>query len=169
MTLFVSLNVDIFTKSFITAKRESGEVNAIYSILKFSAFGRFVYALFQKVKALIAEASRCTSSMRTEIAVASSLNFCCCLIMALSEAASKKLFKREITNLALDYQRKFNSTLTGTRTELSDLKKHFEKLSSDLPVAHENKFVADFKEKVELFNSHFATQCSLICNSSKLQ
>ena len=26
----------------------------------------------------------------------------------------------------------------------------------------------DFKEKVELFNSHFATQCSLISNSSKL-
>ena len=26
----------------------------------------------------------------------------------------------------------------------------------------------DFKEKAELFNSHFATQCSLISNSSKL-
>ena len=137
--------------------------------------------------------------MRIEIAVVSSLNFCCCLIMALSEAASKKLSKGEITSLALDYQREFNSTLTGTRNELSDLKKHFEKLSSDLPVAtqvnsvnceaywsllrrplnskkiplipplfHENKFVADFKEKVELFNSDFATQCSLISNSSKL-
>ena len=33
---------------------------------------------------------------------------------------------------------------------------------------HENKFVTDFKEKAELFNSHFATQCSLISNSSKL-
>ena len=33
---------------------------------------------------------------------------------------------------------------------------------------HENKFVADFKEKAELFNSYFATQCSLISNSSKL-
>ena len=33
---------------------------------------------------------------------------------------------------------------------------------------HEKKFVMGFKEKEELFNSHFATQCSLISNSSKL-
>ena len=33
---------------------------------------------------------------------------------------------------------------------------------------HENKLATDFKEKAELFNSHFATQCSLISNSSKL-
>ena len=31
-----------------------------------------------------------------------------------------------------------------------------------------NKFLMDFKEKSELFNSHFATQCTLISNSSKL-
>ena len=36
------------------------------------------------------------------------------------------------------------------------------------PLFNENKFVTDFKEKAELFNSHFATQCSLISNSSKL-
>ena len=36
------------------------------------------------------------------------------------------------------------------------------------PLFHENKFVTEFKEKAELFNSHFATQCSLISNSSKL-
>ena len=36
------------------------------------------------------------------------------------------------------------------------------------PLFHENKFVTDFKEKAELFNSHFVTQCSLISNSSKL-
>ena len=36
------------------------------------------------------------------------------------------------------------------------------------PLFHENKFVTDFKEKAELFNSHFATQCSLMSNSSKL-
>ena len=36
------------------------------------------------------------------------------------------------------------------------------------PLFHENKFVTDFKEKLELFNSHFAAQCSLISNSSKL-
>ena len=36
------------------------------------------------------------------------------------------------------------------------------------PLFHENKFVMDFKEKAELFNFHFATQYSLISNSSKL-
>ena len=36
------------------------------------------------------------------------------------------------------------------------------------PLFHENKFVTDFKEKAELFNSHFATQYSLISNSGKL-
>ena len=33
---------------------------------------------------------------------------------------------------------------------------------------HEDKFVTDFKEKAKLFNSHFATECSFISNSSKL-
>ena len=36
------------------------------------------------------------------------------------------------------------------------------------PLFHGNKFVTDFKEKAELFNSHFATQCSLISHRSKL-
>ena len=36
------------------------------------------------------------------------------------------------------------------------------------PLVHENEFVTDFKEKAELFNFHFATQCSLVSNSSKL-
>ena len=36
------------------------------------------------------------------------------------------------------------------------------------PLFYENKFVTDFKEKAELCNSHFATQCSLTSNSTKL-
>ena len=36
------------------------------------------------------------------------------------------------------------------------------------PLFRKNNFVPDFKEKAELFNSHFATQCSLVNNSSQL-
>ena len=36
------------------------------------------------------------------------------------------------------------------------------------PLFHNNKFVTDFKEKAELFNSFFAKQCSLIKRGSKL-
>ena len=57
--------------------------------------------------------------------------------MALSEAALKKLSKDEIINLALDYQSKFDSTLAGIWNKLSDLKKDFEKLGSDLSVARQ--------------------------------
>ena len=36
------------------------------------------------------------------------------------------------------------------------------------PVFHNNKFVIDFKEKAELFNTFFAEQCSLPNNKSEL-
>ena len=36
------------------------------------------------------------------------------------------------------------------------------------PILHNNKYVTDFKEKSELFNSFFANQCSLIPNKSIL-
>ena len=36
------------------------------------------------------------------------------------------------------------------------------------PLFHSNKFITDFTEKAELFNSFFAKQCSFIKNESKL-
>ena len=41
------------------------------------------------------------------------------------------------TTLALDYQSKFDSTLAGIRNELSDLRKDFKKLGSDLSVTRQ--------------------------------
>ena len=54
--------------------------------------------------------------------------------MALSESALKKLHKDEIISLALDYQSKFDISLAGIKNELSDLKKDFEHLRSDLSI-----------------------------------
>ena len=33
---------------------------------------------------------------------------------------------------------------------------------------HENRFVTDFKQKAELFNSFFAKQCSIIDNGGEI-
>ena len=52
--------------------------------------------------------------------------------MALSESALKKLHKDEIISLALNYQSKFDTSLAVIKNELSDLKKDFEQLRSDL-------------------------------------
>ena len=57
--------------------------------------------------------------------------------MALSEATLKKLSKDEVINLVLDYQSKFDFTLARISNELSDLKKDFGKLGSDLSVARQ--------------------------------
>ena len=54
--------------------------------------------------------------------------------MALSESALKKLHNGEIISLALDYQSKFDTSLAGIKNKLSDLKKDFEQLRSDLSI-----------------------------------
>ena len=36
------------------------------------------------------------------------------------------------------------------------------------PLFNDNKFITDFKEKSQIFNSYFAKQCSLIDNGSTL-
>ena len=72
--------------------------------------------------------------------------------MALSKAALKKLSKDKITNLALDYQSKFNSTLAGIRNKLSELKKYFEKLDFDLSVGRQVNSV--LRERVTSSEHH---------------
>ena len=52
--------------------------------------------------------------------------------MALSGSALKKLHKDEIISLALNYQSKFDTSLAVIKNELSDLKKDFGQLRSDL-------------------------------------
>ena len=55
--------------------------------------------------------------------------------MALNEAALSKLGQEEIIKLALEYQSKFESTLSSindVKTDLSELRKCYEKLESDV-------------------------------------
>ena len=55
--------------------------------------------------------------------------------MALNEAALRKLGKEEILKLAVGYQSKFESTLssvTDVKTDLSELRKYYEKLEPDV-------------------------------------
>ena len=54
--------------------------------------------------------------------------------MALNEAKLRKLSKEEIIQLALEYQFKFDSTLSSIndiKMDLSELRKYYEKLESD--------------------------------------
>ena len=62
--------------------------------------------------------------------------------MSLSEATLRKLLKNKVINLLLDYQNKFDTTLTRMNTDLSylrqnlsDLKQNYIKLESVLSVA----------------------------------
>ena len=64
--------------------------------------------------------------------------------MSLSEATLKKLLKDEVINILLDYQNKFETTLTrmntdlsGLRQDYSDLKENHIKLESELSVARQ--------------------------------
>ena len=55
--------------------------------------------------------------------------------MALNEAALRKLGEEEIIKLVLEYQSKFDSTLSSInniKTDLSELRKYYEKLESDV-------------------------------------
>ena len=58
--------------------------------------------------------------------------------MALNEASLRKLGKEEIIKLTLEYQPKFESTLSSInniKTDLSELRKYYEKLESDVIIS----------------------------------
>ena len=35
-------------------------------------------------------------------------------------------------------------------------------------ILHDNKYITDFKQKAEIFNSHFSKQCTSLINNSKI-
>ena len=55
--------------------------------------------------------------------------------MSLSEAALRKLTKDEVIALPLEYQAKFDNTLSNINKELSELRNDFKQIESELCVS----------------------------------
>ena len=72
----------------------------------------------------------------------------------------------KLTELA----RKLANSSTSSKTYWSILKNFLNnnKIPCIPPLFHENKFITNFEEKAELFNTFFANQCTLLNNSSVL-
>ena len=66
--------------------------------------------------------------------------------------------------------KKFMEPSTSPKTYWPVLKsfRNNKKLPIIPPIFHENRFVTNFKEKVEFFNSFFAKQCSIKDNGSEI-
>ena len=58
---------------------------------------------------------------------------------------------------------------TGPKMYWSILKTFLnnKKIPVILPIFHDNKYIIDFKQKGEIFNSHFSKQCTPLINNSK--
>ena len=79
-----------------------------------------------------------------------------------------------ITNLKSKYYsraaKKLLDTSTSAKTYWSILKTFLnnKKIPVIPPIFHDNKFITDFKQKAEIFNSHFSKQCAPLTNNSKI-
>ena len=79
-----------------------------------------------------------------------------------------------ITNLGNKYYSKVAKKLldpsTSPKTYCSILKTFLnnKKIPVIPPIFHDNKFITDFKQKPETFNSHFSKQCTPLINNSKI-
>ena len=73
--------------------------------------------------------------------------------MALNETTLRKLGKEELIKLVLEYQSKFDSTLSSIndiKADLSELRRHYEKLESELLVTkHVNTKLCDQMKLLE--------------------
>ena len=83
--------------------------------------------------------------------------------LSTSIESSKEMHYARIAN-------RLNNTQKSTKTYWSLLKIFLNNKKIPLipPLFHENRFITDFKEKAELFNSFFSNQCSLLKNCCKL-
>ena len=71
--------------------------------------------------------------------------------------ASKQKYYCRMTNKLINTQKSSKAYWSLLNAFLNN-----KKIPLIPPLFHENRFLTDFKEKAELFNSFFAKQCSLI-------
>ena len=67
--------------------------------------------------------------------------------------------------------KRFLDPSTSLKTYWSILKTFLnnKKIPTIPPVSHDNKFITDFTQKTEIFNSHFSKECTTLINSNKIQ
>ena len=78
--------------------------------------------------------------------------------MSLFKSALKKLSKDEVIALALEYKKKFDSTLANINKEISDLRQSYEKIQSELCVSRQVS--SQLRQQMEL-------QCCRTCQYSR--
>ena len=81
--------------------------------------------------------------------------------MSLSESALKKLSKDEVIALALEYQNKFDSTLTNINKEISDLRQNYEKMQSELYVSRQVS--SKLREQIVSLERQCWSNCQYVC------
>ena len=87
-------------------------------------------------------------------------------------------FQSQLTSLIASLKNKYYSKVTerllypsaSPKTYWSILKTFLnnKKIPVIPPIFHDNKFITDFKQKAEIFNSHFSKPCAPLINNSKI-
>ena len=99
--------------------------------------------------------------------------FCRPVILANIYNTGKNLQNQSIQSIHTAKQSYLNKISKNLCDPLTSTKCYWKKVNKKKvpcipPIFHNNKYVTDFKEKSEIFNSFFANQCSLIPNNSIL-
>ena len=87
-------------------------------------------------------------------------------------------FQSQLSSLIASLKNKYYSKVakrlldpsTSPKTYWSILKTFLnnKKIPVIPPIFHDNKYITDFKQKAEIFNSHFSKQCLPLINNSKI-
>ena len=75
----------------------------------------------------------------------------------------KNKYYSKVAKRLLDYSASNKTYLSILKTFLNN-----EKIPVIPPIFYDNRFITDFKQKAEIFNSHFFKQCTRLINNSAI-